>query len=436
MILKGSQRGGARQLAAHLLDDRDNDHVRAIELRGFVAEDLHGAMAETHAIAKGTRCTQCVFSLSLNPPKGFECSLEALVDAVERAERALGLDGQPRAVVVHEKNGRRHAHVVWSRINAQTMTAVPLPFTHNRLKALSKELYLEHGWTLPDGHRDGGWKNPLNFTLEEWQQAKRQDMDPRELKQLFGQAWQEADGVQAFRAALEDKGFYLAKGDRRGFVAVDTRGEVYALARWLDVRAKELSARLGSPETLPSVAATQARIDARMTDRLKEYLRADDAAKQAERAKLAQQVLQMRQAHRTARARQTAGQTQRQQQEQRERAARFRGGMTGLVLDVVTLRYFRLRKRNADEAFASNRRDATEREALHKAQLKERAALQDTLDALRQRHRTERMEMAARVAQVWKDMETRCEPMREGERTRHHDTGRNQRRDQGPAPGF
>jgi len=46
MILVGSQRGGASQLAAHLMNDRDNDHVTIEELRGFVADDLRGALNE------------------------------------------------------------------------------------------------------------------------------------------------------------------------------------------------------------------------------------------------------------------------------------------------------------------------------------------------------------------------------------------------------
>lgn len=65
MILKGSQRGGAAQLAAHLLNQKDNDHITVQELRGFMAGDLHGALSEAHAIAKcGTRCKQYLFSLS------------------------------------------------------------------------------------------------------------------------------------------------------------------------------------------------------------------------------------------------------------------------------------------------------------------------------------------------------------------------------------
>lgn len=118
MILKGSQRGGAADLAAHLLDDRENDHVTVVDLRGFVARDLHGAFAEAHAVSKGTKCGQFLFSLSLSPPKQAEASERDLMAAVERAEATLDLTGQPRAVVLHEKNGRRHAHAVWSRIDA------------------------------------------------------------------------------------------------------------------------------------------------------------------------------------------------------------------------------------------------------------------------------------------------------------------------------
>ena len=41
MILKASQRGGARQLAIHLLRTDENDHVELHELRGFMADTRH-----------------------------------------------------------------------------------------------------------------------------------------------------------------------------------------------------------------------------------------------------------------------------------------------------------------------------------------------------------------------------------------------------------
>ncbi|MCA8894026.1 MAG: relaxase, partial [Amphiplicatus sp.] len=69
MILKGSQRAGGTQLAAHLLNDIENDHVTIHELRGFVSENLAGAFKEAYAVSCGTRCKQFLFSLSLSPPE-------------------------------------------------------------------------------------------------------------------------------------------------------------------------------------------------------------------------------------------------------------------------------------------------------------------------------------------------------------------------------
>lgn len=131
MILKGSQRSGGASLAAHLLNGRDNDHVEVLEIDGFAAEDLHGAFLETHAVSKGTQCKQYLFSLSLSPPQDAVLSDEDFLKAVDRAGQTLGLDKQPRAVVIHEKEGRRHAHAVWSRIDAESMSAINLPHFKN-----------------------------------------------------------------------------------------------------------------------------------------------------------------------------------------------------------------------------------------------------------------------------------------------------------------
>ena len=85
MILKGSQRGGSQQLAVHLLKTAENEHAEVHELRGFMADDLYGALAETEAVAKGTRCKQPVFSLSLNPPKDADVGIEKTTRSPTRA---------------------------------------------------------------------------------------------------------------------------------------------------------------------------------------------------------------------------------------------------------------------------------------------------------------------------------------------------------------
>ncbi|VDS09319.1 hypothetical protein PARHAE_02518 [Paracoccus haematequi] len=118
MILKASERKNAAELARHLINPRDNDHVELHEIRGFLSGDLAGALMEVDAVSQGTRCRNFLFSLSLNPPEKEIVSVEAFEAAVEMAEQRLGLDGQPRAIVFHEKDGRRHAHAIWSRIDA------------------------------------------------------------------------------------------------------------------------------------------------------------------------------------------------------------------------------------------------------------------------------------------------------------------------------
>lgn len=96
MILKGNERGHGKELARHLLNARDNEHVALHELRGFAADDLAGAMQESEAIARGTRCRKHLFSLSLNPPEHEDVPVEVFEAAIERIEGRLGL-GRPTA---------------------------------------------------------------------------------------------------------------------------------------------------------------------------------------------------------------------------------------------------------------------------------------------------------------------------------------------------
>ena len=70
----------------------------------------------------------------------------------------MGLKISPELSSFHEKESRRHAHVVWSRIDAETMTAKNLPHFKNKLQNLSRDLFFEHQWTMPPGLRDRSLK--------------------------------------------------------------------------------------------------------------------------------------------------------------------------------------------------------------------------------------------------------------------------------------
>lgn len=203
MILKGNQRGGAKGLALHLMKD-ENEHIEVHELRGFASQDLMGALTEAYAVSRGTKCRQFLYSLSLSPPPQEKVAITDFEAAIDRAEQKLGLSGQPRAIVFHEKDGRRHAHAVWSRIDVRTMKAVQMSFDHERLRGVSRELFLEHGWTMPEGLVNSESRDPRNFTLEQWQQTKRTGKNPRAIKTAFQDAWAISDSAAAFRHALEN----------------------------------------------------------------------------------------------------------------------------------------------------------------------------------------------------------------------------------------
>lgn len=91
MILKGSQRGGAKQLAAHLLKTIENEHVEVHEIHGFMSENLSGVLREAYAMAQGTRCRQFLFSLSLNSPPGEIVPVRDFEKAIDAIDRKLGL---------------------------------------------------------------------------------------------------------------------------------------------------------------------------------------------------------------------------------------------------------------------------------------------------------------------------------------------------------
>jgi len=261
MILKASQRGGDAALAAHLLNANDNEHIEVHSINGFVSSDVAGAFQEIRAAAMATNCKQYMFSLSLSPPEDANVSNADFEVAIERAMKRLGLAGQPHVVIFHEKNARRHAHVVISRIDTQSMTAINLSFFKDRLCDLSRELFIEQGWELPQGHVDRKLSDPLNYSLEEYQLSKRAGLDPKETKALLKDCWAQSDSKAGFEAALAEAGFKLCRGDRRGFVAIDEQGKIYSLSRWLNIKSKELKLRLGEIDHLPSIEEAIAGID-------------------------------------------------------------------------------------------------------------------------------------------------------------------------------
>ncbi|NCQ24435.1 MAG: relaxase [Rhodobacteraceae bacterium CG17_big_fil_post_rev_8_21_14_2_50_63_15] len=429
MIIKAKERGCGAQLARYLLTMRDNDHVELHEVRGFVTDDLRGAFCEADAIAAGTRCQNHLFSISLNPPQDATVTAEEFEAAANEIERKLGLEGQPRAIIFHEKDGRRHAHVVWSRIDAERMRAINLSHYKLHLRDVSRDLFRSHGWDMPKGLRDWRERDPQSFTREEWQQARRAGLDPKHIKALFQECWSRSDSGASFAQALKERGFTLARGDRRGVVAVDYRGEVYAVARQAGVKTKDVVARIGDAEALPSVDQAKATLAAQMTDRIKGFIRQAELEAGQGRQALEFRRSEMAGRHREERRALREAHEARWTAETNARAARLPRGFSG-IWHRITGKYSKIREQNERAAWAALLRDRAERDDLVAMQLDERRDLQHDIRQQRERQQADLLLLREDVAR-YQEMALpdrtaeRRELDREGrQRTRGRDRGR------------
>mgnify|MGYP003700563803 CR=1 FL=1 len=271
MILKGSQRKGGTDLATHLLNEFDNDDIAVAELKGTVAGDLHGAFSEYEAAASGTRCQKPLYSLSINPSSPI--SRAQYQSAIERIEKRLGLSGQKRAVVFHVKNGREHCHVVWSRIDVKTMTAIHISHDHLKLRTLARELAAEFNLHLPPGLRED---RPYDvkyrergMSMGEKARAEETGITPKQRKKHITDIYNDSANPEMFISKMERVGYTLAKGDRRDFVIIDRYGHIHSLSRQIDgVKAKDPRKIFPSlnPDNLPTAAQVRERLRKQKND--------------------------------------------------------------------------------------------------------------------------------------------------------------------------
>ena len=290
MVIKGGSVSGAARFAAHL-ERTDTNEIRneVIEMRDVAATDLRGALLEMEAVASACpNCKKPLYQASINTQAKERMTDEQRMQAVDRLEKELGLTGQPRVVVVHEKNdGREHCHVVWSRIDLEKMRAISDSHNFRKHEIVARELEREFGHERVQGahiERDGKPRPPRTPSHKEIQQGARTGVSPKQAREHLTALWQRADNGKAFAEGLAQSGWILARGDRRDFVAIDQKGGTHSLSRRIDgATAKDIRARLADlkPENLPSVAEARATQQAR---------HAPEAERQAAPAKTAAKI--------------------------------------------------------------------------------------------------------------------------------------------------
>jgi hypothetical protein len=260
VIIKGTSCAGATRLAVHLTRTDTNERAELKEIRGTAADDLAGALKEMEAVAAGTRTTKPFYHGSINTRADERLTDEQRNLAIDRLEEALGLTGQPRVVVIHEKEGREHCHIVWSRVDLDRMAAISDSHNYRKHEEVARSLEREFGHERVQGahvEREGKPRPERTPSHREMLQAERSGISNDQAKELMTGIWKTTKNGKQFQAALEKEGWMLARGDRRDFVAIDPSGGVHSIARRIKgAKAADLRQRFADldPKTLSSVA--------------------------------------------------------------------------------------------------------------------------------------------------------------------------------------
>lgn len=263
MIIKGGARGKPHELSAHLLRADTNEKVRLFNLEGVVAHDLKGALAEMAAIASGSRCTKPLYHVSISPGATTVLTDEQWAEAILRLEKALGLEGHQRAAVIHTKKDRQHAHIVWNRVDVETLKAAHHSHnfrTHEEVaRSLERDFGLEH---VQGVHVDRDGQRPERRpTTRESQQEARTGWLRDDAVRDITDAWQLSQDGAGFAAQLAERGYCLARGDKKPVIVLDPTGGVHDIARRIKgVRAADVRKHLADLDltALPSIEAARA----------------------------------------------------------------------------------------------------------------------------------------------------------------------------------
>jgi hypothetical protein len=281
VIIKGKSRAGPSQLARHLGRTDTNERVAILQLDSAGTPEQAFRDWQTYTLATNGRLG--LYHANIDPDARYAMTADQWMRAVDILEEELGLQGQPRAVVMHEKNGREHIHVVWARADMEAMRLRSDSNNYLAHERASMRMEQEFGHEhVPGKHAKRDREKQPEFPRAEvshyeWQQTERQNPDGggighRDRKAQVTALYEASDNGPAFKAALEDAGYVLARGDRRDFVILDSDAKVHSLGRQLPgIKAAELRAFMVdvNPETLPGVkeARSEIRAAARMPQR-------------------------------------------------------------------------------------------------------------------------------------------------------------------------
>lgn len=234
---------------------------------------------------------------------------------------------------------------------------------------------------MPPGLVDRQSRDPKNFTMAQWQQARRMKTTPRAIRQDFEESWTLSHDWQSFEQALSDREYALAMGERAGFVVLDHRCEIFAGDKMDGVKVKDIRVRLVDEKALRTVAQTSKWIAERMRTKLSQLHDHQASVIAQRRTELENRRAALVKDQRAQRRTLEKTQRSRWSYETCARQARFNKGLKGLW-DRLTGKRTRIERQNQQETLSVLHRDQAEKDAMIFAHLEQRQTLQRRIERL------------------------------------------------------
>jgi hypothetical protein len=233
-------------------DPNVNDRVTVLEISGLLSTTVEGALREMQAVASGSRSEgNFMYQANLNPQVFERLKPEQLREAVDILASELGFEGHQRVIVEHEKKGRLHGHVIFNRVDVDTLRVKDITgnyYAHERAaEKIEQKFGLER---TPKPHLDlAAYQERRHsakpFDISEIRASQKTGIDPQQMKAELTDLWRKVDSGKGFTAAIEERGYILAQGDRRNFCIIDHAGTAHSLARRIEgAKAKDINERL------------------------------------------------------------------------------------------------------------------------------------------------------------------------------------------------
>lgn len=167
--------------------------------------------------------------------------------AADIMEKCLKYDGLPRLIVLHEKGGRVHAHVAWSRYDHNTARLRSDTYNFYKHNAAFAQIEQTLGHERTNARRDRA-KEPSH-------------------KERLTQLWRDSMSATDFIEQAQAAGYRIGQGlDRHSYRAITTEGTSIDMVRQLDgFRKKDVQERFkgcGIPSEAQALKARQERTQA------------------------------------------------------------------------------------------------------------------------------------------------------------------------------